>query len=358
MPKIRRFQVYKLPLNVDIYDIETLKLLSNANNKIGELKGILNQLPNPKILLNAVTLGEAKDSSAIENIVTTYDEIYKEMISETSLSNAAKEVLKYRTAISNSFEELKVKGFISINSLVKIQECIEGSKGGIRRLPGTVIKNTFTDEIVHTPPQSEDEILYYLKNLEDYINTNQLYDPLVNMAVIHYQFETIHPFYDGNGRTGRILNVLYLVMSGKIDYPVLYLSKYIIDNKMEYYKLLKECNMSETAITKFVQYILKGVESTSVFTINFINEIIKSMENTTNLMKKQLPKIYTKELVEFLFYEFYTKNEFLRNELNVSRNTATKYLKLLEENGFLISEKVGKEVIYKNVALFNLMDKW
>jgi len=350
--------VYKLPLNVDIYDIETLKLLSNANNKIGELKGILNQLPNPKILLNAVTLGEAKDSSAIENIVTTYDEIYKEMISETSLSNAAKEVLKYRTAISNSFEELKVKGFISINSLVKIQECIEGSKGGIRRLPGTVIKNTFTDEIVHTPPQSEDEILYYLKNLEDYINTNQLYDPLVNMAVIHYQFETIHPFYDGNGRTGRILNVLYLVMSGKIDYPVLYLSKYIIDNKMEYYKLLKECNMSETVITKFVQYILKGVESTSVFTINFINEIIKSMENTTNLMKKQLPKIYTKELVEFLFYEFYTKNEFLRNELNVSRNTATKYLKLLEENGFLISEKVGKEVIYKNVALFNLMDKW
>lgn len=350
--------MYKLPLNVDIYDIETLKLLSNANNKIGELKGILNQLPNPKILLNAVTLGEAKDSSAIENIVTTYDEIYKEMISETSLSNAAKEVLKYRTAISNSFEELKVKGFISINSLVKIQECIEGSKGGIRRLPGTVIKNTFTDEIVHTPPQSEDEILYYLKNLEDYINTNQLYDPLVNMAVIHYQFETIHPFYDGNGRTGRILNVLYLVMSGKIDYPVLYLSKYIIDNKMEYYKLLKECNMSETAITKFVQYILKGVESTSVFTINFINEIIKSMENTTNLMKKQLPKIYTKELVEFLFYEFYTKNEFLRNELNVSRNTATKYLKLLEENGFLISEKVGKEVIYKNVALFNLMDKW
>ena len=350
--------MYKLPLNVDIYDIETLKLLSNANNKIGELKGILNQLPNPKILLNAVTLGEAKDSSAIENIVTTYDEIYKEMISETSLSNAAKEVLKYRTAISNSFEELKVKGFISINSLVKIQECIEGSKGGIRRLPGTVIKNTFTDEIVHTPPQSEDEILYYLKNLEDYINTNQLYDPLVNMAVIHYQFETIHPFYDGNGRTGRILNVLYLVMSGKIDYPVLYLSKYIIDNKMEYYKLLKECNMSETAITKFVQYILKGVESTSVFTINFINEIIKSMENTTNLMKKQLPKIYTTELVEFLFYEFYTKNEFLRNELNVSRNTATKYLKLLEENGFLISEKVGKEVIYKNVALFNLMDKW
>ena len=350
--------MYKLPLNVDIYDVETLKLLSDANNKIGELKGVLNQLPNPKILLNAVTLGEAKDSSAIENIVTTYDEIYKEMISETSVSDSAKEVLRYKTAISNGFEELKTKGFISINSLIDIQECVEASRAGIRKLPGTVIKNTLTGEVVHTPPQSEEEILDYLKNLEDYINTDQTYDPLVNMAVIHFQFETIHPFYDGNGRTGRILNVLYLVMSGKIDYPVLYLSKYIIDNKAEYYTLLKECNISEAAITKFVQYILRGIESTSVFTINFINEITKSMENTANMMKEKLPKIYSKELVEFLYYEFYTKNEFLRTELDISRNTATKYLKLLEENGFLISEKVGKEVIYKNVALFNLMDKW
>ncbi len=332
-------------------------MLSNANNKIGELKGIINQLPNPQILLNAITLGEAKDSSEIENIVTTYDEIYKEMTSESSISANAKEVLKYRKAISIGFEELKRNGFISIRSLINIQKCIESDKGGLRKLPGTVIKNTRTGEILHTPPQSEAEILDYLSNLEKYINQDNEYDPLINMGVIHYQFETIHPFYGGNGRTGRILNVLFLVMMNKLSYPVLYLSRYIIQNKDEYYTLLKECNNHEENIRIFVRYMLKGVAATSYFTIRFIDEIIQSMEQTTMLMKERLPKIYSKELVEYLYYEFYTKNEYLRNEFNISRSTANKYLKLLEEQGFVISEKVGKEVIYKNVALFNLMEK-
>ena len=178
------------------------------------------------------------------------------------------------------------------------------------------------------------------------------------MGVIHYQFETIHPFYDGNGRTGRILNILYLVMLNKLSYPILYLSKYIIQNKDEYYTLLRECNDDEENIRKFVRYMLKGITVTADFTIQFIYEIIQSMEQTTLLMKERLPKIYSKELVEYLYYEFYTKNEFLRNELKISRSTANKYLKLLEEQGFVISEKVGKEVIYKNVALFDLMEKW
>lgn len=350
--------MFKLPLSIDLNDVETLKLLSNANNKVGELKGIINQLSNPQILLNAITLGEAKDSSEIENIVTTYDEIYKEMISESSISANAKEVLRYRKAISLSFEELKRTGFISIRSLINIQNCIESDKGGIRKLPGTVIKNTRTGEILHTPPQSEAEILDYLSNLEKYINQDNEYDPLINMGVIHYQFETIHPFYDGNGRTGRILNVLFLVMMNKLSYPVLYLSRYIIQNKDEYYTLLRECNNNEENIRIFVRYMLKGIEATSDFTIRFIDEIIQNMEQTTMLMKERLPKIYSKELVEYLYYEFYTKNEYLRNEFNISRSTANKYLKLLEEQGFVISEKVGKEVIYKNVALFNLMEKW
>ena len=350
--------MFKLPLSIDLNDVETLKLLSNANNKVGELKGIINQLPNPQILLNAITLGEAKDSSEIENIVTTYDEIYKEMISESSISANAKEVLRYRKAISLGFEELKRTGFISIRSLINIQNCIESDKGGIRKLPGTVIKNTRTGEILHTPPQSEAEILDYLSNLEKYINQDNEYDPLINMGVIHYQFETIHPFYDGNGRTGRILNVLFLVMMNKLSYPVLYLSRYIIQNKDEYYTLLRECNNNEENIRIFVRYMLKGIEATSDFTIRFIDEIIQNMEQTTMLMKERLPKIYSKELVEYLYYEFYTKNEYLRNEFNISRSTANKYLKLLEEQGFVISEKVGKEVIYKNVALFNLMEKW
>lgn len=350
--------MYTLPLSIDLYDIETLKLLSEANNRIGELKGILNQLPNPKILLNAITLGEAKDSSEVENIVTTYDEIYKEMTSDKTISSAAKEVLRYRKAMSVGFEELKEKGFISTKSLINIQKCIESDKGGIRKLPGTVIKNTKTNEIIHTPPQSEQEIRDYLSNLEKYINLDNEYDPLINMAVIHYQFETIHPFYDGNGRTGRILNVLYLVMKKKLSFPVLYLSKYIIQNKDEYYSILKECNTSEENIRKFVRYMLKGIVYTSDFTIDFINEVISSMNETTRLMKEKCPKIYSKELVEYLYYEFYTKNEYFRNEFNITRNTANKYLKELVENGFLVSEKVGKEVIYKNTALFSLMDKW
>lgn len=350
--------MYKLPLDIECDDIEILKILSKANYKIGELEGIINQLPNPQILLNAITLGEAKDSSEIENIVTTYDEIYKEMTSENSISANAKEVIRYRSAISMGNDELKKNGYITINTLVHIQERIEENKGGIRKLPGTVIKNSKTNEVIYMPPQSTQEIWDCLSNLEEYINTNNEYDPLVNMAIIHYQFETIHPFYDGNGRTGRILNVLYLIMKGKIKYPTLYLSKYIIQNKDEYYQLLKKCNTEQQSIKEFIIYMLKGVLQTSEFTITFINEILSSIELTSSLMKERLPKIYSKDLVEYLYYEFYTKNEYFRESLGISRGTAIKYLKLLEENGFLVSEKVGKEVIYKNVALFNIMDKW
>lgn len=350
--------MYKLPLNVDLDTIPILKLLVQANNRIGELKGMLNQLPNPKILLNAISLGEAKDSSEIENIVTTYDELYKEMISRSIISPNAKEVLRYREAIQLGYRELLENEFISSRSLVNIQRCIEPNKGGIRELPGTVIKNTKTNETVHTPPQSKQEILEYLDNLEVYINYNDTFDALVNMAVIHYQFETIHPFYDGNGRTGRVLNVLYLVMKEKITYPILYLSKYIIKNKDEYYALLKECNKDENAINQFIEYMLRGIIETSNFTINFMNEILASIDQTTVLFKQALPDIYSKELVEYIYFEFYTKTESFKNEFGLSRTTATKYLKLLEKHGFLVSERVGKEVIYKNVALFNLMMNW
>lgn len=178
------------------------------------------------------------------------------------------------------------------------------------------------------------------------------------MALIHFQFESIHPFYDGNGRTGRILNVLYLVMKGKLDYPVLYLSKYIITTKNQYYTLLKKAQQDEAHIGDFIRYMIQGVLETSEFTIDFIRRIQTSMEETTLLMKEKIPKIYSKELVEYLYYEFYTKNEFFREEFEVSRNTAASYLNQLEQNGFLVSEKVGKEKIYKNTALFNLMDVW
>lgn len=351
--------MYKLPFTIDFNDIDTLLILSRANNKIGELKGMIKLLPNPTILLNAMILGEAKDSSEIENIITTYDELFKEMASNTQESIAAKEVLQYRQGVNLGFSILKEKGFISINSIIDIHHCIAPNKGGIRKLPGTVIKNTITNEIVHTPPQTENEVIDFLSNFEKYMNkADEPYDPLIEMAILHYQFESIHPFYDGNGRCGRILNVLYLVMKEKIDYPILYLSKYIIKNKEEYYVLLKKCNENEENIREFVRYLLRGIEETANFTIHFINEIVSSMENTTMRLKLKLPKLYSSDLVDFLYFEFYTKNEYFRQKIGCSRDTATKHLKMLEKEGFLSSEKIGKEVVYKNKALFELVSKW
>lgn len=345
----------KLPFDFDIETKKVLLQLNKANNKIGELKGITSTLENPKILLNVVTLGEAKDSSEIENIVTTYDELYKE-ITEYSINPSSKEVLRYRGAINEGYKNLKNKGFISINNIINIHKIIEPSVGDIRKLPGTEIINSNSGEIIHTPPQSYEEIMTYLSNLEKYINSkDETYDPLIKMAIIHYQFETIHPFYDGNGCTGRLINILYLVMTEKLDLPILYLSKYIIRNKSEYYDLLKKCNKDIQRIEDFIVYMLKGIEETSEFTINFIKKINKSIDITCVRMKEKLPKIYSKELVNLIYFEFYTKNIYFQQQLKLSRTTATKYLKLLVQEGFLIEEKAGKEVIYKNKALFDLI---
>lgn len=343
-----------LPFNIDLNTIDILKKLNIANNSIGELKGLVNILPNPNLILSLINVSESKDSSAIENIITTYEDIYKELVTKVTVSKASKEVLNYKKAIEYGYKELNNKKFISTNSIVQIQELVEPNKGGIRKLPGTVIMNMETSEIVHIPPQDEAEIRELLKNLEDYMNTENDYDPLINMALIHYQFESIHPFYDGNGRTGRILNILYLVLKNKIQTPILYLSKYIIENKSEYYELLKECNEDIISITKMVMFILDGVIETSRYTIDLILRINELINMTKIEMKTRLEDVYSEELVNHLFGYLYTKNEFFRNELHISRPTATKYLKALEKEGFLVSERVGKEVVYKNIQLLNI----
>lgn len=349
----------KLPFQIQFDRIDVLKALNNANHSMGELKGSMKLLPNPYILLNAIMLGEAKDSSAIENIITTFDDLYKEMSADHADNHAAKEVLRYRSAMKLGYEDLQKNGFINTNSLVRIQECIEEARSGIRKLPGTMIKNATTGVVVHIPPQSESEIRDLLDNLEQYINNNlDDYDPLIKLALIHYQFESIHPFYDGNGRTGRILNVLYLVLKNEIDLPVLYLSRYIIRNKETYYTMLKESHEDDNKIIDLVIFMLKGVDETARFTSNFIYEITGSIESVSLMMKEKCPKIYSKELVEFLFFDFYTKNEYIRKKFGLSRPTATKYLKTLEREGFLVSERVGKEIIYKNSALYNLISHW
>jgi len=351
--------MHKLPLNYNYDDIDILKALNKANSKLGELNGIINTMPNPNIILNAVILGEAKESSEIENIVTTFDEVFKE-ITLNNQNSASKEVVNYRQAVLHGFNLVKENGFISSNMIEDIHHIIEPNVGGIRKIPGTVIMNTLTKEVLHNPPQNEQEIRDYLSNLEKYINYNELEDtdPLIKMAIIHYQFESIHPFHDGNGRTGRILNVLYLVLQEKISLPILYLSKYINSTKDEYYRCLHNMRIDSKYIKDYLLYMIKGVEETSKFTLNFINNFRNSMDACRNLLKDKNPKLYSEELVEYLFYDFYTKNEYLRNRLSISRNTAGKYLNELEELGVLTSEQVGKEKIFKNNYLYGLMKEW
>ena len=307
------------------------------------------------ILINAVTINEAKDSSAIENIVTTHDDIYKVLTESGFKEENAKEVVDYRNAIWAGYEQIKKDGFINTNTIVKIQGIIEHNNAGIRKLPGTELKNSLTGETIYTPPQNEEEIRDYLRNLEKFINNNEDgLDPLIKVCLIHFQFDSIHPFYDGNGRTGRILNILYLVLNKLIDSPILYLSKYINKTKQEYYKLFNEVRNNNN-YEEWILYILKGIEITSKETITLIEKIQDEMKNFKEEFRTKLPKIYSKELLESLFYEVYTKIAYIEKACGVTRLTATSYLNQLEEIGLLESEKIGREKIYKNLRLIKLL---
>jgi len=348
-----------LPFND--YDLKTpkiLKALNEATRSLAELKGLASSIPNQHILINAITINEAKDSSAIENIVTTHDSIYKVLTESGFKEEAAKEVVDYRSAIWRGYEIIKEKGFISTNVLVELQSMIEPNKTGIRKTPGTNLVNSKTGEIIYTPPQAESEIRDLLKNLEDYINNNgDEVDPLIKMALIHYQFETIHPFYDGNGRTGRILNVLYLVLNNLLTSPILYLSNYINKSKDTYYKLFNEFR-ENNKYEEWIIYILKGIEVTSKNTIDLIKQIQNEMESYKEKFMTKLPKIYSDELLYSLFYEVYTRINYIENRCGVTRQTATTYLNSLVDNGLLEYEKVGRESIYKNTRLINLLKKF
>ena len=343
-----------LPLMCDIETKRILKQLSRTSRALAELKGIAKTMPNQNILINAIMINEAKTSSGIENIVTTHDEIYKAMIRPANTSPAAKEVVDYRAAIWQGYELVKEKGYITTNTVTCIQEKVEHNQAGIRNTSGTVIKNTITGEIIYTPPQHKDEILAYMKNLEEYINDDSdMVDPLIKLAIIHYQFESIHPFYDGNGRTGRIINILYLVLKGLIDAPILYLSKYIIRNKAEYYKLFQETRNTNN-YEDWIIYMLIGIEEMAEETTCIVNRIREEISKMKYELREKT-KIYSKELLESLFYEFYTKIPYIQEQLNVSDKTAQKYLDSLVDLGFLTSEKIGRERIYRNERLFRII---
>lgn len=343
---------------VNIKTIQVLEELARAGSMLGELNGILRTLIKPEILLNAITLSEAKSSSEIENIITTYDEIFSEL-SSAKTGSAAKEVLQYQEAIQIAMKLIESNNFISTNTIVDIHHVIEPSKGGIRNQSGTVIKNDKTGDTIYTPPQSEAKIRDELRKLEIYINsTNSVYDPLIDMALIHYQFEAIHPFFDGNGRTGRVLNVAFLVLKNKLKYPVLYLSRYILKNKQEYYKLLQDIQNNEESIVDFVVYILKGITETASSTILFIEKINEAVIKSKESFMSENPSMYKSEIIDFIFSEFYLDNETYTTKMGVSRNTSTKILKALVKLEFLTEEKAGKKVIYKNKILFRLLESW
>ena len=347
--------VNPLPPKVDLETRPVLKKLANAHRALAELKGFAETMPNKNILINAIMINEAKDSSEIENIITTHDELFKAMSHAGYHNPAAKEVVSYRTALWQGYEAVKQKQMLSINMMVEIQQNIEKNRAGIRKLPGTVLKNEATGEVVYTPPSGEQEIMALLSNLERYMNDDHDgIDPLIKLAVIHHQFESIHPFYDGNGRTGRIINVLYLVLKELLDSPILYLSQYIIRNKASYYRLLQEVR-TKGAWEEWILFMLDGIESTAIETLKLIKRINTLVEQTAEDILSALPKIYSRELVDLLFFEFYTKTIYIEKGLRISRKTAVTYLSALEESGFLTSERMGRERIYLNKRLFEVV---
>ncbi|HEY6530044.1 MAG TPA: Fic/DOC family N-terminal domain-containing protein [Cellvibrionaceae bacterium] len=333
-----------------------LKLCAEAHRHLAELKGSAASIPNEAILINTLALQEAKDSSAIENIITTQDALYKEELNIESYSNAAaKEVRNYVAALKFGFERVRNSKIIRLDDLIEVQQIIESNRAGLRKLPGTALKNQQTGEIIYTPPQHPDEILTLLNHLLAYTNDSAICnaDPLVKMALIHYQFESINPFYDGNGRTGRILNILYLVAQGLLDLPVLYLSRYITQNKATYYAELQNARTSGNWET-WLLYIVQGVSTTAQQSKLLIEQIKALMEAFKNTIRAQQPKIYRHELLNNLFNHPYTKIEFVMEDLNVTRLTATKHLELLVGMGLLKKEKLGRTNYYINQALFDL----
>ncbi len=332
-----------------------LKRLASASRNLAELKGVAASIPNQSILINTLTLQEAKDSSLIENIVTTHDALYRDDdAGEASTSVATKEVLRYRQALRIGHAEVQKTGLLTLNTILGIQATLESNKAGLRKLPGTTLKDG-AGRIIHTPPQDAVRVKALMGELEKFIHDEPAFevDPLIKMALIHHQFESIHPFYDGNGRTGRILNVLYLVKEGLLDIPVLYLSRHIVRTKPDYYRLLQEVREND-AWEDWVLYLLTAVEATALETIGTIKGISALLLDTKKRIRSQY-RFYSQNLLNNLFSHPYTKIEFVQRDLKVSRLTATKYLNALVEGGFLEKLRVGRSNYYINVPLYALL---
>lgn len=351
------YHVPELPHGRNMESQAVLRKLAEAHRYLAELKGVTSSIPNDRILVDTLSLQEAKDSSAIENIITTHDEVYRsDAQAEQFASAAAKEVHRYATALKHGFQRIREQGGLGLRLILEVQAIVENSDAGLRKVPGTKLKNDQTGEVVYVPPQDHAEIKTLMHNLERFLNEDELVDadPLVKMAVAHHQFETIHPFYDGNGRTGRIINVLYLVRCGLLDLPVLYLSRYIIRNKAAYYHMLQEVRTTGDW-EPWVLYMLEGVATTARETIALIKAMKELMQHTKHRIRNEQPRIYSQDLINSLFRHPYTRIAFIERDLQVSRITAAKYLNKLVAMGLLTKVKVARSNFYLNERLFGLL---
>jgi Fic family protein len=346
-----------LPITKDFETNSVLKKLTQAHKALAELKGIIKSIPNENILIETLTLREAKESSAVENIISTMDEVFQSSMFDNQFTSAnAKEIHQYASALKMGYLLVKENGLITNNTILKVQQALEANDAGYRKQPGTKLLNDKTGEVVYMPPQDYDSINQLMQKLEKYINDDSLedIDPLIKMAIIHHQFESIHPFYDGNGRTGRIINILYLVQKELLHLPILYMSGYIIKTKSEYYKLLqkvRETNEWED----WILYMLTSIEKTAKESIELITIIRIHMQLCKHTIKKELPKLYSQDLINNLFKYPYTKIEYIERDLGVSRKTAIRYLEKLTLLKILQKRKVGRNNFYINEQLYNAL---
>jgi len=350
------------PPDNKILTVEILQAVNKANKALAELKGLAHQLPNQGMLINTLALREAKASTEIENIFTTDDELYKALSidNEQSLQGSAKEVLRYREALWKGYKLLKKPEGFTIKLMVEVYRKVQQATDGIRpSQANTVIKKRGSGDlggtIIYTPPRGEKVIEQKLTNLVAYMNDDKKYDydPLLKLAIAHYQFEAIHPFRDGNGRCGRILNTLFMIQKKLLDVPILYLSAYIINNKDDYYAYLNAVTTRKNW-TDWILYMIKAIEDTSHYTIKSIRDITQLFEQTEKLIAKKHPHI-PKEAIEAIFEQPYCSPKRLISQRIRSLNTAKKYLQQMEALGIMVPRKLGKETVYLNIDLFNLL---
>lgn len=345
-----------LPPKADLETKEILRKTIQASRALAQLNGAIRNLPNPSLFLDTLHLQEAKASSEIENIITTNDDLYQAVVADKKFDNSAtKEVISYKEAIWLGFERLEKKPFITTNLCVELVQRIKQNSAGIRTTPGTTLSNT-KGEVIYTPPSGEQIIRDKMANLETFINENQSIDPLIKMAISHYQFEAIHPFSDGNGRTGRILLLLQLKLEHLLDIPALFLSEYIIKHKDKYCKGLRAVT-EKNDWSIFILYMLDMVEKTAIKGLKRLESIIQLMETTGQEIKEELPKVYSKDLLEVIFKLPYTKRQNLIDIKLGTPKTVGNYLIALEGKGFLKSVRVGKEKLYLNQKLMDILEK-